>query len=178
MPRQTGSKAAWTKGAAYIDVPPIRKGHSPEATYLYTSRFDMTIQGVVFSLANVDIMLNAHFVALGRTSNYGRLVQPDLASGIEEMRSTLNLNRKYQLLYSLQPVIAELYYKVPLYSPQIVSIARTDRYTGYEVVPGATVFSSTNLQQIQRIAAGQDTASSPTGSAGSAVGIVVMASKE
>ena len=102
-------------------------------------------------MANVDIMFNAHFVALGRTSNYGRLVNPDLAKGIEEMRSTLNLHRKYQLLYELQPVIAELFYKVPLYSPQVISIARTDRYTGYEVVPGATVFNTTNLQQIRRV---------------------------
>lgn len=125
------------------------KGSSPEKTYLWTSRFDMTIQGVIFSLANVDIMLNAHFVALGRTSNYGRLVEPDLAAGIEEMRSTLNLHRKHELLYNLQPVIAELYYKIPLYSSEIVSIARTDRCTGYEVVPGATVFNMTNLQQIR-----------------------------
>ena len=127
------------------------KGSSPETTYLWTSRFDMTIQGVIFSLANVDIMLNAHFVALGRTSNYGRLVQPDMAEAIDEMRSTLNLHRKYELLYDLQPMIAELYYKVPLYSPEVVSIARTDRYTGYQIVPGATVFNTTNLQEIRRV---------------------------
>lgn len=126
------------------------KGSSPETTYLWTSRFDMTIQGVIFSLANVDIMLNAHFVAQGRTSNYGRLVDEDLAAGIEEMRTTLNLNRKYQLLFDLQPLIAQLYYKIPLYSSEIISIARTDRFTGYEIVPGATVFNTTNLQQIQR----------------------------
>jgi len=134
-----------------IEIRYQAKGSSPETTYLWTSRFDMTIHGVIFSLANVDIMFNAHFVALGRTSNYGRLVNPDLARGIEEMRSTLNLHRKYQLLYELQPVIAELFYKVPLYSPQVISIARTDRYTGYEVVPGATVFNTTNLQQIRRV---------------------------
>ena|GEM_PF-219504 len=134
-----------------IEIHYQAKGSSPETTYLYTSRFDMTIQGVIFSLANADIMLNAHFVAMGRTSNYGRLVEPDLAAEIEEMRSTLNLHRKYELLYNLQPVIASLYYKVPLYSSEIVSIARTDRYTGYEVVPGATVFNTTNLQQIRLI---------------------------
>ena len=134
-----------------IEIRYQAKGSSPETTYLYTSRFDMTIQGVIFSLANVDIMLNAHFVALGRTSNYGRLVRSDLTTAIEEMRSTLNLHRKYELLYDLQPAIAQMYYKVPLYSSEIVSIARTDRYTGYEVVPGATVFNTTNLQQIQRI---------------------------
>lgn len=134
-----------------IEIRYQAKGSSPETTYLWTSRFDMTIQGVVFSLANVDIMFNAHFVALGRTSNYGRLVHPDLARGIEEMRTTLNLHRKYELLYELQPVIAQLFYKVPLYSPQIISIARTDRYTGYQVVPGADVFNLTNLQEIRRI---------------------------
>lgn len=140
------------------------KGSSPETTYLWTSRFDMTIQGVIFSLANVDIMFNAHFVALGRTSNYGRLVNPELAKGIEEMRTTLNLHRKYQLLYELQPLIAELFYKVPLYCPQVISIARTDRYTGYVVVPGATVFNSTNLQEIRRIdIAGRATSTESTG---------------
>ncbi len=151
-----------------IEIRYQAKGSSPETTYLWTSRFDMTIQGVVFSLANVDIMLNAHFVALGRTSNYGRLVAPELAADIEEMRTTLNLNRKYDLLYNLQPEIAQLYYKIPLYSPQIVSLARTDRYTGYQIVAGATVFNTTNLQEIQRVDAKEEVAtpsSLPTGSA-------------
>lgn len=161
-----------------IEVRYQAKGSSPETTYLWTSRFDMTIHGVIFSLANVDIMLNAHFVALGRTSNYGRLVDPDLAADIEEMRTTLNLHRKYELLYNLQPEIAKLYYKVPLYSPQIVSIARTDRYTGYQVVAGATVFNTTNLQQIRRIDSGATTAASFSGPVGSAVGTVAAAKKE
>ncbi len=160
-----------------IEVHYKAKGSSPETTYLWTSRFDMSIQGVVFSLANVDIMLNAHFVALGRTSNYGRLVEPDLARDIEEMRSTLNLHRKYELLYELQPVIADLYYKVPLYSPQIVSIARTDRYTGYQVVPGATVFNTTNLEDMRRIGSGGDTTASSPGAAESADEIAVAANK-
>lgn len=147
-----------------IEIRYQAKGSSPETTYLWTSRFDMTIHGVIFSLANVDIMFNAHFVALGRTSNYGRLIYSVLAKGIEEMRSTLNLHRKYQLLYELQPVIAEVFYKVPLYSPQVISIARTDRYTGYEVVPGATVFNSTNLQQIRRVdSVGGAASSEPAG---------------
>ena len=158
-----------------IEIRYQAKGSSPETTYLWTSRFDLTIQGVIFSLANVDIMLNAHFVALGRTSNYGRLIEPDLAADIEEMRSTLNLNRKYELLYNLQPVIAELYYKVPLYSSEVVSIARTDRYTGYQVVAGATVFNSTNLQEIQRMDSSGGTASS---SRGSDVGIIAAVNRE
>jgi ABC-type transport system substrate-binding protein len=151
-----------------IEIRYRAKGSSPETTYLWTSRFDMTIQGVIFSLANVDIMLNAHFVARGRTSNYGRLVEPELAEGIEEMRSTLNLNRKYDLLYNLQPQIAQLYYKVPLYSPEIVSIARTDRFAGYEVVPGATVFNTTNLQEMHRVAGGGEKASASSALAGPA----------
>ncbi len=151
-----------------IEIRYQAKGNSPETTHLWTSRFDMTIHGVIFSLANVDIMLNAHFVALGRTSNYGRLVQPELTSGIDEMRSTLNLGRKYQLLFDLQPLIAELFYKIPLYTPQIISIARTDRYTGYQVVPGAGVFNSTNLQQIQRIDSNGDMVSVRTGAESSA----------
>jgi len=161
-----------------VEVRYQAKGSSPETTYLWTSRFDITIQGVVFSLANVDIMLNAHFVALGRTSNYGRLVDSDLASDIEEMRTTLNLHRKYQLLFDLQPVIAELYYKVPLYSPQVVSVARTDRYAGYQVVSGATVFNSTNLQQIRRIDSGADAEAAASGDAAPAAQIVAAVGEE
>jgi len=160
-----------------VEVRYQAKGSSPETTYLWTSRFDMTIHGVVFSLANVDIMLNAHFVALGRTSNYGRLVEPNLARDIEEMRSTLNLNRKYELLYDLQPAIAELYYKVPLYSPQVVSIARTDRYVGYQIVPGATVFNSTNLQEMQRVDSSEGAAALARDAGGSRARIVTRATE-
>jgi ABC-type transport system substrate-binding protein len=134
-----------------IEVNYQAKGSSPEVTYLWNSRFDMTIQGVIFSLANVDIMFNAHFVALGRTSNYGRLQNSELAGKIEEMRTTLNLNRKYELIYELQPLIAEQYYKIPLYSSNVISIGRTDRYTGYYVESGATLFNTRNLQSIQRV---------------------------
>lgn len=160
-----------------IEIHYQAKGSSPETTYLYTSRFDMTIQGVIFSLANVDIMLNAHFVAMGRTSNYGRLSNSDLARDIEEMRSTLNLHRKYQLLYDLQPVIAAQYYKVPLYSSQVVSVARTDRYTGYQVVSGATVFNTTNLQEIQRVDSSGVAASTSSDSARSADTVSFVARK-
>lgn len=134
-----------------IEVKYQAKGSSPETTYLWTSKFDMTIQGVIFSLANVDIMFNAHFVATGRTSNYGRLQDETLASSIEEMRTTLNLYRKYELIYELQTVIAEQYYKIPLYSSNVISIGRTDRYTGYQVEAGATLFNTTNLTSIQRV---------------------------
>ncbi len=161
-----------------IEIRYQAKGSSPETTYLWTSRFDMTIHGVIFSLVNVDIMLNAHFAALGRTSNYGRLVEPDLARGIEEMRSTLNLHRKHELLFNLQPAIAELYYKVPLYSPEIVSVARTDRYSGYHVVPGASVFNTTNLQMIRKADADKGAASSSARDSETTDETLATASKE
>ena len=55
-------------------------GSSPENTYLYHSRFDMTLQGITFSLGTVDIMMNSHFVNLNKSSNYGRLVNDELAA--------------------------------------------------------------------------------------------------
>ncbi len=134
-----------------IEVNYAAKGSQPENTFLYTSRFDMTIHGVIFSLANVDIMYNAHFVQLGRTSNYGRLQDDALRTGIREMRNTLNLHRKYELIIELQPVIAEQYYKIPLYTSNVISIARTDRYTGWQVVPGSTAYNSDSLQNVQRV---------------------------
>ena len=48
-------------------------GSTPERTFLFRSKFDMTLQGVTFDLSSVDLMYNAHFVNLGDTSNYGRL---------------------------------------------------------------------------------------------------------
>ena len=40
------------------------------------------LQGVVFSLSNIDIMYNSHFVNLNRSSNYGRLSDPAITAGI------------------------------------------------------------------------------------------------
>lgn len=134
-----------------IDVQYAAKGAQPESTYLYTSKFDLTLQGVIFSLSNVDIMFPAHFTTLGRSSNYGRLVNDKLNQAIEEMRYTLNLNRKYELLKQIQPMIAQEYYKVPLYTSNVISVARTDRFTGYQVVEGATVFNSASLQNLRRV---------------------------
>ena len=57
-----------------IEVKFAAKGSSPETTYLYGGNFDMTIQGVTFSLSNIDIMYNSHFSNLNRSSNYGRCV--------------------------------------------------------------------------------------------------------
>lgn len=134
-----------------IEVSFKAKGSSPEKTYLYNSKFDMTLQGVVFSLSNVDIMYKAHFVTLSNSSNYGRLNDALLASKIEEMRASLNLNYKYQLMQELQVLIAEEYYKIPLYTSNVISVARNDRYTGYVVDQGATVFNTETLQNLERV---------------------------
>lgn len=124
-------------------------GNSPENTYLYHSRFDMTLQGVTFSLGTVDIMLNAHFVNLNKSSNYGRIVDDELTAKIDKMRNTLNLDEKNALLREIQVDIANLYYKIPLYSANVTSVARTDRFTGYVVSPSQTAFSLETLQNLK-----------------------------
>jgi len=124
-------------------------GNSPENTYLYHSRFDMTLQGVTFSLGTVDIMLNSHFVNLNKSSNYGRIENEALAEKIDKMRNTLNLDEKNALLREIQMDIAKLYYKIPLYSANVTSVARTDRYTGYVVSPSQTAFSLETLQHLE-----------------------------
>lgn len=126
------------------------KGTQPESTYLYTSRFDLTLQGVVFTLSNLDLMYNAHFSALGRTSNYGRLVNKELDMLIEEMRLTLDLNTKYDLIKAIQPMLAEEYYKIPLYTSNVISVARTDRFSGYDSVEGSTILNSSTLQNLKK----------------------------
>ncbi|NLL48363.1 MAG: ABC transporter substrate-binding protein [Firmicutes bacterium] len=138
-----------------IEVQYAAKGAQPESTYLYTSRFDMTLHGVTFSLSNIDIMYPAHFSTLGRTSNYGRLVNEELNEAIHEMRFTLNLNTKYDLIKEIQPMIAKEYYKVPLYTPNVISVARTDRFEGYQVVDGSTVFNSASLQNLRKTERGR-----------------------
>ena len=124
-------------------------GSSPENTYLYHSRFDMTLQGITFSLGTVDIMMNSHFVNLNKSSNYGRLVNDTLAAKIDVMRNTLNMDEKTALLQDIQMDIAQLYYKIPLYSANVTSVARTDRFTGYVVSPSQTAFSLETLQHLE-----------------------------
>lgn len=124
-------------------------GNSPENTYLYHSRFDMTLQGITFSLGTVDIMMNSHFVNLNKSSNYGRMVNEELAAKIDKMRNTLNLDEKNALLREIQIDIANLYYKIPLYSANVTSVARTDRFTGYVVAPSQTAFSLETLQHLE-----------------------------
>lgn len=124
-------------------------GSSPENTYLYHSRFDMTLQGITFSLGTVDIMMNSHFVNLNKSSNYGRLVNDELAAKIDVMRNTLNMDEKTALLKEMQVDIAQLYYKIPLYSANVTSVARTDRFQGYVVAPSQTAFSLETLRHLE-----------------------------
>lgn len=131
-----------------IEIKYATKGSSPEKTFLYTGKFDMTIQGVTFSITNVDIMYMAHFVTKGTSSNYGRLTNEELTEKIQQMRTTLNLNTKYDLIQELQPMIADEYYKIPLYSANVLSVARTDRFTGYVTVTGTTIFNTDTLQSL------------------------------
>lgn len=132
-----------------IEVKYAAKGNSPENTYLYHSRFDMTLQGVTFSMSTVDIMMNSHFVNLNKSSNYGRLVNDELAEKIATMRNTLNLTEKNELLRDIQLDIAEQYYKIPLYSANVTSVARTDRFKGYVASPSQTAFSLESLQNLE-----------------------------
>ena len=132
-----------------VEVKYAPKGSSPENTFLYHSKFDMTIQGVTFSMSTVDIMLNSHFVNLNKSSNYGRLSDEELAAKINVMRNTLNLDEKYRLVSELQLDIAEQYYKIPLYSANVTSVARTDRFRGYVVSASQTAFSLETLQHLE-----------------------------
>lgn len=131
-----------------IEIKYAAKGSSPETTYLYAGNFDMTIQGVIFSAGNVDIMFNSHFVSLTRSSNYGRLNNKELNQSISKMRSTLNQNTKYELVKSISVVIAQQYYKLPLYVSDTLSIARTDRCQGWVVSEGSTAFNMDSLENL------------------------------
>jgi len=131
-----------------IEIKYAAKGNSPETTYLYGGNFDMTIQGVIFSAGNVDIMFNSHFVSLSRSSNYGRLNNKELNQTINKMRTTLNQNTKYDLVKDISTVIAQQYYKLPLYVSDTLSIARTDRCQGWVVSEGATAFNMDSLENL------------------------------
>lgn len=134
-----------------VEVKFAASGNSPENTYLYYSKFDMTLQGITFSTSTVDIMFNSHFVNLNKSSNYGRLVDEELANKIAVMRNTLNLDEKYELIREIQVDLANLYYKIPLYSANVTSVARTDRYTGYVVGEAQTAFSLDSLKNVEFI---------------------------
>ena len=126
------------------------KGSSPENTYLYAGNFDMTLQGVVFSLNNIDIMYNSHYANLNRSSNYGRLSDPEINAKISAMRATLNRNTKFELIRELETLTAQCYYKLPLYCQDVLSVARTDRFSGWQMENGATAFSMESLKCLQK----------------------------
>ena len=123
-------------------------GSAPETTYLYRSDFDMTIQPVILSMANADVMYRAHFVTTERSSNYGKYADPVLTRTIEQMRLSLNRERKAEYIRTLQMLVAQSYYKIPLYSADVLSVARTDRVTGYRTMPGAGVFNNETLKNL------------------------------
>lgn len=134
-----------------VEVKFAAKGNSPETTYLYGGNFDMTIQGVTFSLSNIDIMYNSHFSNLNRSSNYGRLQNEAINGKIDEMRQTINLHKKYQAIKDVQLLTAQQYYKIPLYCSNVLSVARTDRFTGWVQEDGSTAFNLESLKHLQMV---------------------------
>ena len=67
------------------------------------------------------------------------------------MENALNENVKYGLIRELQVMIANLYYKVPVYSSNVISVARNDRFTNYTASAGETVFNEDTLKQIEKV---------------------------
>ena len=126
-------------------------GSAPETTYLYRSDFDMTIQTVILSMANADVMYRAHFVTRERSSNYGKFRDETISSLIDEMRASLDREYKISVIKRLQAEIAETCYKIPLYSADVITAARTDRFTGFELSSGG-VFGSDTLKNLRRLA--------------------------
>lgn len=135
-----------------IEVQFAASGSTPESTYIYPGNFDMTVQSVILSMSNADIMYRAHFVTQERSSNYGKFQDEEVTALIEEMRYTLNQDLKVDLIRELQLLTAEQYYKIPLYASEVLSVARTDRYTGYVSVPGQTVFNTETLCSLEKVA--------------------------
>lgn len=134
-----------------IEVQFKASGSTPETTYIYPGNFDMTIQSVILSMSNADVMYKAHFITKERSSNYGKYEDAEMTEMIEEMRHTLNQDLKVKLIKELQVLTAESFYKIPLYSSEVLSVARTDRFTGYVSMPGATVFNNETLKNLERV---------------------------
>lgn len=134
-----------------VEVRYAAAGNSPETTYLYGGNFDMTLQGVSLTPANVDIMFNSHFSNLNRSSNYGRLKNTEINKQINAMRNTLNRNTKFDLVRLLEKMIAEEYYKLPLYCQDVTSAARTDRFTGWVVEDGSNAFNMESLSHLVQV---------------------------
>lgn len=134
-----------------IEVQFKASGSTPETTYLYPGNFDMTVQSVNLSMANADVMYKAHFVTQERSSNYGKYQEEGMTNLIEEMRYTLNQDKKVELIWQLQEKTAGLYYKIPLYAAEVLSVARTDRFIGYQSLEGQTVFNMETLANLQKV---------------------------
>lgn len=132
-----------------IDVQYKAEGSMAEDTYLFDGDFDMTFQATIFNVSNVDVMYQSHFVSTNRTSNYGRLADEALTAKINEMRTTLNQTAKYDAVKEIEVMIANLY-KVPVYTSNVISVARTDRYTGYVAGPGETCFNLDTLENLKK----------------------------
>ena len=109
----------------------------------------MTVQGVNLSMANADVMYRAHFVTVGRSSNYGRYQDGEMTAAIEEMRYTLNRDAKVALIKRLQELTAAAYYKLPLYAADALSVARTDRCAGYVAEDGQSAFNLDTLKNLR-----------------------------
>ena len=134
-----------------IEVTLQAAGSTPETTYLYNSNFDMTVQSVILSMANADVMYKAHFVTTERSSNYGKIQNEELTDEINAMRKTLNQEARIAKIHHLQVLTAQQYYKIPLYSSNVLSVARTDRFTGYVVSDGQTVFNNETLKNLVQV---------------------------
>jgi ABC-type transport system substrate-binding protein len=131
-----------------IDVMWRPFGPTPENTFLFPGNFDMTLQGVSLTQANINTMLPAHFINLGRSSNYGSLINYDLQEIADGMQSTLNQNEQFSLAKDAQLVIANEFYKIPLYSADVISVFRTDRFSNFQTVSGSGAFNNTSLQSV------------------------------
>ena len=135
-----------------VEVEYKAEGSMAEDTYLFDGNFDMTFQATILNISNVDIMYRSHFVQVdNRSSNYGRLMDEELNELIEERRTTLNQNTKYELVKQIQLRLAKDYYKIPVYTSNVISVARTDRFTGYVVNPGETVFNLDTLEVLEKV---------------------------
>lgn len=137
-----------------IEVNYAPYGSSPENTYLYGGDFDMTLQSVILNTSNIDIMYNSHFVTMGKSSNYGRLNVREITAAIAKMRSTLNRDTKFDMIKDIELQIAEQYYKLPLFTSNVISVARTDRFYNWAQKDGSLAFSTDSLRQLKRTAEG------------------------
>ena len=131
-----------------IEITYHEGGSNATRDYYYIGDFDMTIQGIVFEMSNVDMMMKAHFTTIGYSSNYGRLENEALNVKIDEMRTTLDYDRKVELIKEIQADVSAQYYKVPLYSQRMSSAYRTDIFSGWQHVDGVIIYNSETLQNL------------------------------